>query len=227
MEDGSVGTTFSAQAWAKNAELYEKTRTLPFNEELAAGTLSHERFKYYMIQDAHYLIGYARALAIVAAKATEADGVEEFTKAANNAIVVERALHSSFLADWGISPSGFAQTPVAPTTDHYVSFLLATTYGDCYEVGLAAVLPCFWVYAEVGKDIFARAAPSNPFQAWIDTYAGEDFQGAVRRAIDATDQAAAAASPAVIERMHAAFTRSCQLEWMFWDSAYRTLLWPV
>jgi thiaminase/transcriptional activator TenA len=35
------------------------------------------------------------------------------------------------------------------------------------------------------------------------------------------------ASPSARERMHAAFRRAAQLEWMFWDSAYRLEDWPV
>jgi thiaminase/transcriptional activator TenA len=92
---------------------------------------------------------------------------------------------------------------------------------------LGALLPCFWIYAEVGRDIHARAAASNPYQAWIDTYAGEEFHAAVRGVIAATHEAAALASPALRERMHHAFTRAVQLEWMFWDSAYRMEAWAV
>ena len=69
--------------------------------------------------------------------------------------------------------------------------------------------------------------PGNPYQAWIDTYAGEEFHAAVRAVIAATDEAAAMASADVRARMHAAFARATQLEWMFWDSAYRLEQWPV
>jgi len=96
-----------------------------------------------------------------------------------------------------------------------------------FEVVLAALLPCFWIYAEVGRDIHARAAPHNPYRAWIDTYAGEEFHAAVRAMIEATDEAAAGASPGLQARMHAAYTRAAQLEWMFWDSAYRLEQWSV
>ena len=97
-----------------------------------------------------------------------------------------------------------------------MSYLLATAYAEPYEVVLGALLPCFWIYAEVGRDIHARAAPSNPYQAWIDTYAGEEFHVAVRAVIEATNEAAAAASANMRDRMHAAFTRATQLEWLFW-----------
>jgi thiaminase (transcriptional activator TenA) len=218
---------FSREAWDRNAATYEIIRTMPFNAELAAGTLSETRFKHYITQDAHYLIGFGRALTLAAAKAPHPDRIVQFAKSAEGAIVVERALHGSFFRQYGITPDAFGQTPLSPACHHYVSYLVATAYGEPYEVLLGALLPCFWIYAEVGRDIHARAAPVNPYRAWIDTYAGEDFHAAVRAMIAATDEAADGASPSLRERMQAAYTRATQLEWIFWDSAYRLEAWPV
>jgi len=218
---------FSREAWAKNAHLYDTIRSMPFNAELADGSLSEARFKHYMVQDAHYLTGFGRALAIAAAKAPDPDRIVQFAKAAEEAIVVERALHGSFFVQFGVTPEAFAATPLTPACHHYVSYLMTTAYAEPYEVVLGALLPCFWIYAEVGRDILARAKPENPYQAWIDTYAGEEFHAAVQGVIAAVDEVAALASPHLRARMHAAFARATQLEWMFWDSAYRLEGWPV
>ena len=220
-------TPFSRAAWERNAPLYEAIRTMRFNAELAAGSLSEARFKHYITQDAHYLIGFGRALTLAAAKAPNPDRIVQFAKSAEGAIVVERALHGSFFAQYGITAQVFADTPLSPACHHYVSYLLATAYGEPYEVLLGALLPCFWIYAEVGREIHARAASPHPYQAWIDTYAGDEFHAAVQRVIEATDEAAETGSSSLRERMHAAFTRATQLEWMFWDSAYRLESWPV
>ncbi len=225
--DKTPDSAFSREAWHRNAGVYEAIRTMPFNAELTAGTLSEARFKHYIVQDAHYLIGFGRALTLVAAKAPEADRIVQFAKSAEGAIVVERALHGSFFRHYGITPQLFEQAPLSPACHHYVSYLLATAYAEPYEVLLGALLPCFWIYAEVGRDIHARAAGDNPYRAWIDTYAGEDFHAAVRAVIAATDEAADEASPSLRKRMHAAFTRATQLEWIFWDSAFRLATWPV
>lgn len=224
---GGGHDTFSAQAWARNATAYAAIRTMPFNTELAAGTLRVERFKHYIVQDAHYLVGFARALSLAAAKAPDPDAIVQFSRAAQDAIVVERALHGGFFRDHGIGPETFAATPLTPACDHYVSYLLATAYAEPYEVLCAALLPCFWIYAEVGADIFASAAPDNRYRAWIDTYAGEEFAAAVALMKAATDAAARGAAPATIERMHRAFTHATRLEWLFWDSAYREAGWPL
>jgi thiaminase/transcriptional activator TenA len=220
-------TSFSRAAWEQNAYVYDIIRAMPFNVELANGTLSEPRFKHYITQDAHYLIGFGRALTLAAAKAPDPDRIVQFATSAEGAIVVERALHGSFFEQYAITAGMFAQTPLSPACHHYVSYLVATAYAEPYEVLLGALLPCFWIYAEVGRDIHARASPVNPYQAWIDTYAGEEFHAAVGRVIAATDEAAAGASPALRARMHAAFARATQLEWMFWDSAYRLENWPI
>jgi thiaminase/transcriptional activator TenA len=220
-------TSFSREAWDRNAGTYRMILAMPFNAELADGSLSEARFRHYITQDAHYLIGFGRALAVTAAKAPRPDRIVQFAKAAEVAIVVERALHGSFFQRFGIDAGTFAATPLSPACHHYVSYLLATAYAEPYEVVLGALLPCFWIYAEVGREIHARARPGNPYQAWIDTYAGEEFHAAVRAVVDATDEAAAQASAPLRDRMHEAFRTATRLEWMFWDSAYRLETWPV
>jgi thiaminase/transcriptional activator TenA len=42
--------------------------------------LDRKAFCHYVIQDAHYLLAYGRALAVAAAKAYEADDVIQFSK---------------------------------------------------------------------------------------------------------------------------------------------------
>lgn len=113
-------SSFSRQAWERNASAYEAIRTMPFNTELAAGVLDRARFKHYITQDAHYLIGFGRALALAAAKAPQPDRIVQFAKAAEVAIVVERALHGSFFAQFGITPQVFAETPLSPACHHCV-----------------------------------------------------------------------------------------------------------
>ena len=99
---------FSDAAWARNARAYETIRTMPFNAELAAGRLSEARFKHYITQDAHYLIGFGRALALAAAKAPNPERIVQFAKSAEGAIVVERALHGSFFAQYARTRSRVA-----------------------------------------------------------------------------------------------------------------------
>ena len=219
--------TFSAEAWARNLPLYEKILAMPFNAELAAGTLADNRFRHYIIQDAHYLEGFARALSLASAKGHTADHVVHFAGAAQLAIVVERSLHADYFIKFGITPVAFKTAEPTPVCEHYVSYLLRVAALEPFEVALAALLPCFWIYREVGKHIHGAAASPNRYQAWIDTYAGVEFEQAVDAVIKVIDEVANDASSRTRDVMHHAFKRATQLEWMFWHSAHGLQDWPV
>lgn len=218
---------FSTAAWERNASVYSSIVAMPFNTELVAGTLSQQRFQHYIIQDAYYLDGFARALSLASAKGLSTDHVVHFAAAAQTAIVVERSLHADYFAKFRISPADFAAAMPTPVCDHYVSWLLRTAALEPFETTIAALLPCFWIYREVGKHILGKAVTPNPYQAWIDTYAGIEFDQAVDAVIHVADNVARDTSQRSLTAMHQAFTRASQLEWMFWDSAYRLADWPV
>jgi thiaminase/transcriptional activator TenA len=217
--------TFSQDVWQRNLDLYQKILALPFNQELANGTLDSQAFCHYVIQDAHYLLAYGRALAVAAAKADEADDVIQFSEAAKIAIIVERSLHKDFMQAFAITKTEFESTPLTLACHHYTSFLTATAWSESYPVVLAALLPCFWIYAEVGHDIVSKSVENNPYQAWVDTYSGEEFHTAVRNVIATVDKVAARCDQDTLAKMHAAYTMGAKLEWLFWDSAYQQREW--
>jgi thiaminase/transcriptional activator TenA len=218
---------FTKEEWNRNAERYQTILDMPFNQELCGGTLPQQTFKYYMIQDAHYLEGFARALAVEAAKDITTDHIIQFSSLAHTAIVVERSLHQEYFDKFGVSRESFRLTEPSPECELYTSYLTKLAYQAPYEVLIAGLLPCFWIYAEVGKHIHQRAAENNPYQEWIKTYASEEFEAGVQRVIDVTNSIAAKTTQATREEMHLAFKRATQLEWMFWDSAYHQRTLPL
>jgi len=219
--------SFSELSWQRTIGLRKAIHELPFNAELAAGTLSPERFRGYIIQDAIYLGQYSRTLAIAGAKAPDGATLRAFVQSALEAVSVEQALHERYLAEFGVSPAQIASAEPSPDCLAYTSFLVATAYHDPWEVLVAALLPCFWIYWDVGCAIARRAAPENPYRAWIETYADESFGEAVQQVIAITDRAAAAATNTTQTRMLSVFIRSSQYEWLFWDGAYQQRGWPA
>ena len=95
-------------------------------------------------------------------------------------------------------------------------------------VEAAAILPCFWVYLEVGKHILSIARlDGNPYADWIRAYSDPAFEASNARAIEICDQLAEAATPEVRARMTDIFLQCTRLEWLFWHSAYEDLRWPL
>ena len=106
---------FSDEAWERNAALYETIRTMPFNRELAAGTLSSERFQHYIIQDAHYLLAYARVYAMAAARADTSDLLVTMADWSAGTVRAERSLHEHYFAEFGLDPLEAGSTGPTPT----------------------------------------------------------------------------------------------------------------
>jgi thiaminase/transcriptional activator TenA len=214
--------SFTATLWQQIEPVYQAILDHPFNRELADGSLSRERFKFYVQQDALYLADFGRALAILASRSTCPARMLELLRFAEGAVAVERALHEEYFRHFGITDPTGDQSPACFA---YTNFMIATAANKGYEEGLAALLPCFWIYKEVGTHIHRTAAAGNPYQRWIDTYAGEEYGRVVDRAIEMTDEAAEMTSAAGRAAMERAFVASSRLEWMFWDSAYRLESW--
>ena len=218
-------TPFSEEAWRRTASLRAAIHRLPFNTELAAGTLMPERFRFYITQDAIYLGEYARVLALAAARAPDAATQQAFAHSSGEALAVEQALHGRYLAEFGVTPDEIAAAEPMPDCLAYTSFLLATAHQRPWQVLVAAILPCFWIYWDVAGAITRGAAPDNRYRAWIDTYADPRFGDAVRMVIDIADKAAAAAAAYRAAMLHA-FARCAQYEFLFWDGAYQRRGWP-
>ena len=107
-------TTFRAGMWAAMQDLFTRILAHPFIAGLTDGSLSRDAFAYYVIQDSHYLVDYARALALVGAKAPDEQSIAMFAGHARGAIEVERSLHAGLFRDMGITAETVQATPVMP-----------------------------------------------------------------------------------------------------------------
>ena len=225
---GSTATsTLSAELWSRIEGTYGAILEHPFIAGLTDGSLERETFRTYVIQDAHYLREYARALSVCGAKAPAEAEIAMFSRHAAGAIEVERSLHESFFRDLGVSQDELSGTPLSPTNLAYTSYLLSVAYGGSFAEALGAVLPCYWIYWEVGKALGERGSSEPVYQRWIDTYGGEEFAEIVRAVLDLTDRLGAHVSAEEREAMAQRLEATSRYEWMFWDAAWRRETWPV
>ncbi len=213
--------TFTGHLWNEIENIYAAILEQPFIEELTDGTLALETFKFYLQQDALYLEDFSRALALTGTKAPDSKQMLQFLEFARGAIVTERALHESYFEEYDVS----MEVGRSPACFSYTNFLVLTAYHQPYEVSVAALLPCFWIYRDIGNYIYEAAKKDNPYHAWIETYSGEEFGEAVEQAIHVTEEVSRGVSEEVKECMMEHFVFSSRLEWMFWDSAYNREAW--
>ena len=200
----------------------------PFLQELHAGTLPMDRFTYFVLQDYRYLLDFAQVLCLGGAKSPDLKTLEIFTRHALIAVEVERTFHASFGKSLGLSQSDLDQTPKGPVTEAYTRHLQAVARGGSLAEIVAAVLPCYWIYGEVGKKLY-KNRPRKPkiYREWIETYASEEYWRPVREQIHLMNELCRRANGEEKRRMRSHFLLSSRYEFLFWDQAYRLEDWPV
>ncbi|MFC8038422.1 bifunctional hydroxymethylpyrimidine kinase/phosphomethylpyrimidine kinase [Paenarthrobacter sp. NPDC057355] len=208
---------FAATLWKEAVPELERIHELDFIQELQSGQLPETAFSYYLAQDAIYLNGYSRVLARAAALAPTEEEQLFWAKGSQQCLEVESELHRNWLS------TREASDVTGPVTKAYVDHLLAASMSGSYAVVLAAILPCYWLYAEVGQKLHtafveAGASAAHPYAEWLRTYADEAFAAATREAITFTDAAAVAASGRERADMLEAFRQSCRYETAFFDA---------
>jgi thiaminase/transcriptional activator TenA len=218
---------FTGELWRGIADIYGAILAHPFLTGLTDGSLPHDAFAFYVVQDALYLQRYAEALAAVASRAPDTAGTEMFARHAAGVVAVEQKLHDSLLASLGIDPASADMAEPAPTTLGYTSYLLATIRGGSYAEGVGAVLPCYWIYWEVGKELARSGSPDPRYQRWIDTYGGGEFGDVAREVLAVADGLGAGLATSERARVRRHFRTTSRYEWMFWDMGYRKESWPL
>ncbi len=218
---------FTRQLWEGIATIYAAILAHPFIRGLTDGSLPEESFRYYAVQDALYLRDFARALSLAAAKAPNEDWIITFNQHAAGALEVERALHESFFRAFGLDEAAVRATPLAPTNLAYTSYLLAVAYGGPIHEAVAALLPCYWIYWEVGKALTRQGSPHPLYQRWIATYGADEFGVLVEKVLALAEGLAAPLPDAARAAMTRHFVTTSRYEWMFWDMGYRREQWPI
>lgn len=219
--------TWSDDLWSDVDAIYAGIIAHPFVTGLTDGSLAPEAFAQYVAQDVHYLRDYAKALAIVSAKAPTLADTAMFARHAAEVFDVELELHSTLLPQLGLDADALAAVPATPTTRAYTSYLLAVAYGGSFAEGLAAILPCYWIYARVGSALAASESSEPRYQLWIDSYGSDEFAATVDEVLALTDRIGPTLGAAEEAAARTHFVTTSRYEWMFFDAAHRREEWPI
>ena len=187
---------------------------------LADGTLPEPCFKHYLVQDYLFLIQFARAWALAGYKAATLEELRAAGAAMSGIVDVEMGLHVRYCAGWGLDEAAMAATPEASATLAYTRFVLERGMaGDLLDLQVA-LAPCIVGYAEIARRLSVRndrRLEGNPFDAWVEMYAGEAYQAVAQAAIEALEASAARrGGEARFGDLAATFATATRLEEEFW-----------
>lgn len=216
---------FSDELWNDIRPIYAQTLKQPFLTGIADGTLPRSHFQFYLTQDAKYLRVFGEVLSVLAAKAPRVEWAILLNQHAINSVKEERTLHESILRSYGVPLATSRDTPMAPVNYAYTSHLMATALRQPFAYGLAAVLPCYWIYLEVGKELKKKGSKNPDYQRWIDSYSSEGYAQEVADVLVIMDTEAARLDTDSLRTLKQLFRTSARYEWMFWDMAWREEKW--
>jgi thiaminase/transcriptional activator TenA len=204
----------------KDAEdIWNKIFLHPFVKEIFEGTLPEYKFRFYILQDYNYLISSIKNFALLASKADDVNTMKELINIATIEATGEfegyiNLLKKMNLTIWEAEKEEQLQTGIS-----YSSFLLSTSSLNTYEEGITAVLPCYWLYAEIARLHKKKLTgnKNNLYKQWAYYYLKNDYLelvNKIRRLVDEID------SNFPYDKLKYAFRTSSRYEYMFWDSMY-------
>ena len=209
--------------------IWQAQRTHPFVVALGDGTLPKRKFRYYILQDTRYLEELARVFAVGAAKADDPKTAIRFAQLVEDTIVVERDLHKSYGQQWNLTAYDMQTTPLSPTNYAYCRHMRSVAQSGTLGEVTAVVLPCAWVYCEIGHHLLQKGPPkqSHPYRKWLELYGSPEFADVANWLRTLLNKCARTEGKAGRTRMEEAFLISSRYEWMFWDMAWREERWPI
>ena len=90
---------------------------------------------------------------------------------------------------------------------------------------VAAMLPCYWLYADIGLKYGDAEPEEKIYQNWLNTYASSWFQESTQEMIDLLDDLVENASAAEKEKIKEQFIIAKEYELAFWEMSYTFEKW--
>ena len=210
--------TWSENIWAKSLKIYNSILEEPFIKELAAGTLSADLFARYIAQDEIYIGNYGRQMYELADLMTTPEDKELFTAYADSGIESEKIMHQMLIERFGINTDVVA----SEITRRYNAHTQKAVDSGSREIGLAAMLPCMWIYNRVGLHILSIAKlEGNPYKEWIEEYGNEEFTAGTNGVVAILDKWAEGVDDATRAKMDEVYLEGALYEHAFWAYGYK------
>lgn len=197
----------------------------PFVVELYEGELPIKKFKFYILQDYHYLITAMKNFGIIVSKAPSVESMKEVIEILQLEAQSEFEGYKEFLGRLGHTIQEASEMEPIPASVSYSSFLLSTSSLNTYAEAITAVLPCFWSYAEIAahhRDKLKRNE-NELYKEWAGVYYTEDYLHVVEKIKTLVNEAGKENS---YEKLKTVFLTASRYEFMFWDAVYRRTEWP-
>ncbi len=216
---------FTEIARKEAAPYWEESFVHPFVQAIGDGTLSPEIFRFYLLQDRYYLEHFSKLYQLIADQTTDQEVKALLRENAENLRLGEIAVREDFFNELNITEKEIAETPIAPTAYHYVSHMYRQLIDGTPNAAFAGMLPCAWLYQEIGVRLIQSGSPNPLYQRWIETYSGEEAAQGILKERAVLDRLYETSGKDEQQQMVEAFVISSRMEYAFWEMAMKLEGW--
>ena len=218
---------YRAQLREEARDIWDGWHNHPFISGIKDGSLKRGKFIYWIKQDYLYLQDYARVFALAGAKANNLEDMQSFARLMDGILNTEMSLHRSYCSQFGITAQELDTLEKSPTCQGYTDFLVRTAALEPVGVTVAALLPCFWGFYEIGTRLEAvgNTGEDNPYRDWIAMYSSDEFAKLTEWSKELLEKYARKAGAEERESMKKAFLISSKYESLFWEMAHTLEEW--
>jgi len=208
----------------KHSDIWKQNLEHPFLKEIESGDLPIENFKFYMKQDYLYLLEYCKAIALLIAKSETEENMRDYTEVLHKTVNLEIEHHRNYCKEVGIE--NLEGTEMAPTTAAYTQYLVKTAYSESVPEIISVILPCFWIYLDMGKELDPTDTKEE-YREWILMYRSDEFEELIKRLKADLDSYLKKMGEDETQKIDDIFKRSLRYEYMFWDMCYNMEKWDI
>lgn len=204
-----------------------------FNQKLVTGTLPRNTFRFYIEQDFLYLSDFAKALRVISHRLIMETHAREFEKFSGQVVEAQQSLHGEYLREaQSFQLFQSIKTPVKkiPIISDYTNHLLLGANHSPIEIAVASLIPCFWLYSELGKKMLAEPNynRNNPYHLWISSYSNKEFISSTESIIKIAEELSNSIScpvmkESMVSAMVSAFVKSTEYEILFLDDVCKEM----
>ncbi|WP_085990977.1 thiaminase II [Oceanobacillus senegalensis] len=216
---------FTEELKEATKDSWELSMNHPFVQGIVKGDLPLETFKNYILQDIYYLKHYGKVHAFAAAHADDFHVSATLAEKAKKTAEAELTVHKEHAEILGISEEEVENFQPAPTAYAYTSHLYRAALSGSLPQIVAAMLPCYWLYADIGRKYKDAKPGEKIYQNWLNMYASEPFQESTQEMIDLLDNLADQSSAAEREKIKEQFVIAKEYELAFWEMSYTFETW--
>ncbi len=205
-------------------EIWESGYNHSFVQEIGKGTLSKERFKFYLMQDYKYLIEYAKVYAQGIVKANKLETMQKLSKILYDTLNHEMDIHRNYMKGFGIKENDIKNIKTSLFNKAYTSSMLAIGANQSIVEVITALLPCNWSYLEYARRLksdYKENLKDNFYISWIEGYASKEFEESFNWFFDYLNGKSKSMNETQKGNLIDIFKKSLEFEYLFWDMSYK------